>query len=436
MRLIKENTAKYESFSKSLQYFTRTTDPEGDLKLLNLEETANRSNILERYSYFTQNLFSFQKQAVKLDDSKEIHSLFAQFVKRLLLTKEIGLFFFDAEKRRLNPVYSNNSVTHVNSVNKIYKEGILDWIFETGKPTMIPEFSSYTVNGSKLNQIIFPIYDKNKPLGVLSVLTPAAKISEDSLENQAVQILLGIIVPLLVTINQKQSINNLYNELQVYQSKLNNDFRLYAMGELTEGLLEDILEPLQVILSNVDFIDKEYDQVDEEITNNIRNQVTKLSKSVSGISKFNGLNFNETVKNLPSDLNKIVREFFDVAQTTLMNLELECELDLEKDIPPILTDPQDVKHLLTNVFSLIKTGTKKGSGIVIQTKYANDKITLSYYITDYLAALTEESDDKSSLTLKIINELMRKNEGAAEFNPLPLKGTSIHLVFPLKRKLR
>ena len=65
-----------------------------------------------------------------------------------------------------------------------------------------------------------------------------------------------------------------------------------------------------------------------------------------------------------------------------------------------------------------------------------EKIILSVFTTEHIAGLTSPSEFKSNITVQLINELMRKNEGLAEFNSLPLKGTIIHLGFPLKRKLK
>lgn len=435
MRLIKENTLKYESFHKSLQYFTKSSEAQGDLKLISFENHRNNFNLLEKYSFFVQNLYSFQKKIQRAENVQDLNALFQEFVKRIIFAKEIEIFLFNDSRRNLIPLNISAAQTHISAVNKAYKDGILDWIFETKKPTIIPDLNSYTVNGSKLNQIIFPVYDKKTNYGLLSLLTPVSKVQDDSLENQSIQILLGIIIPLIISLRQKQSINKLYQEMQVYQSKLHNDFDIYAIGELTQGILEEIVEPLQVILSYVDVIENEYKSVDPEITDRIKSQVKKLTELTNRLTRFSGLNKPQEQKSQPCELNKIVKEYKSVINTTLNNLGLECELDLEENIPPVLCDPKEVKQILASIFSIIKNDSRKGGAIVIQTKYLKEKIVLSVFTTEHLDALANPKEFNSNVTIKLINELMKKNEGAAEFNSLPLKGTIIHLVFPLKRKL-
>ncbi len=434
MRLIKEKTTEYESFHKSLQYFTKQSAARGDLKLISFENHRVNSNLLEKYSFFVQNVSSFQKRIQNIESVIELNSIFQEFVKKIIFSKEVEIFLFNDSRRNLIPLNSAATQTHIAAVNKAYKDGILDWIYETKKATIIPDLNLLTANGSKLNQIIFPIFDRKVNYGLLSILTPITKVQDDSLENQSVQILLSMIIPMIINLRQKQSINKLYQELQVYQSKMKNDFDTYAIGELAQGILEEIGEPLQVILSYTNDIENEQ-TVESEVTDKIKQQVKKISDLAERLVKFSGLNKPQPQKSQPCEINKVLREFINVIKTTLDNLGLECELDLEENMPPVLSDPKDIKQMLTSIFSIIKSNSKKGGAIVIQTKYIKEKIVLSVFTTEQLVGLSNPEEYNSNITVKLINELMKKNEGVVEFNSLPLKGTIIHLIFPMKRKL-
>jgi len=434
LRLIKEKTTEYESFHKSLQYFTKQSAARGDLKLISFENHRVNSNLLEKYSFFVQNVSSFQKRIQSIESVVELNSIFQEFVKRIIFSKEVEIFLFNDSRRNLIPLNNAATQTHISAVNKAYKDGILDWIFETKKATIIPDLNLLTANGSKLNQIIFPIFDRKVNYGLLSILTPITKVQDDSLENQSVQILLSMIIPMIINLRQKQSINKLYQELQVYQSKMKNDFNTYAIGELAQGILEEIGEPLQVILSYTNDIENEQ-TVESEVTDKIKQQVKKISDLAERLVKFSGLNKPQSQKSQPCEINKVLREFINVIKTTLDNLGLECELDLEENMPPVLSDPKDIKQMLTSIFSIIKSNSKKGGAIVIQTKYIKEKIVLSVFTTEQLVGLSNPEEYNSNITVKLINELMKKNEGVVEFNSLPLKGTIIHLIFPMKRKL-
>ena len=435
MRLIKERTSEYESFHKSLQYFSKKSEVKGDLRLINFEAQNTSSNLLEKHTFFVNNLSDFHKKIQKTKNISESNLLFQEYVKRILNAKEVEVFLFVDSQRHLVHLNRNAASLHVNTVNKIYKSGILDLVFESRKPTIIPDLKSYTINGSKLNQFIFPIYHSDTNYGLVSIMTPLSKISEDSLESNSINILLGIIVPLIISFRQKQSINKLYQELQVYQSKMQNDFDVYAIGELAEGILEEIREPLQVIMSLTDMLESENKKIDKQLTSNIKNQINKVRELTNRLSKFSELNKPKMQNAQSCNLNKLVREFKNIINTSLQNLGLECELDLEENIPPILGDPKEIKQLLTSVFSLLKSASNKGGAFVIQTKYVREKIVISVFTTEQIESLSDNMDNKTNITINFIKELMKRNEGNAEFNSLPLKGTIIHLVFPLKRNL-
>ena len=435
MRLIKERTEHYESFHKSLQYFTKNSEAKGDLRLLSFENHKSNQNILEKYSFFVQNLSAFQKKMQFAQGLTEIHLLTQEFVKRILQSKEVEIFLYTDGNRNLVPLNKNANPAHINSVNKALKDGILEWVFESRKPTIIPDLTAYTINGSKLNQMLFPIYDARTGYGVLSLYTSAAKVADDSLENNSIQIILGIIVPMIISLRQKHSINKLYQELQVYQSKVQNDFDINTIGNMAEGLLEELGEPLQVILSLSEMIENDYPKVDTEITDSIKKQVGKVSELTNRLTKFAGLNKPKAHSSQSCNLNKIIKEFRNVINATLQNLGIDCELDLEDNIPPVLSNPNEIKQILTSVFSLLKAASQKGGAFIIQTKYIKERIVLSVFTTEHIEGLALEGDSKFNVTVKLIHELMKKNEGSAEFNSLPLKGTIIHLLFPLKRQL-
>ncbi len=436
MRLLKGNTVRYESFTNSLQYFTKSPGNSGDLRLISFETHHKRSNQLERYDYFIQNLFGFQKKVTELQTASEIHDLFTHFVKKLLVAKEVDLFLYDESKISLIAIDTNVSVAQNNLVNKAQKDGILDWLFETRKPTVIPELSSYSGNGVKLCQTLFPIVYDNTKHGVLSLLGPTNRISEDSLENQAIQILIGIVIPKIITIKQRAEINKLFGEVQLYQTKLNNEFRLYAVGEYAEGILQNIQNTLQFIMSSVELMIDENGNADLEVVEKIKGRVAVIRDLSQRLKKFNEVKTHSDDHNLPCNLNATLKETFVLAEPTLKSFEMECEFDLENELPLVISNPKHLKQITTNVFSLLKRKSKKGSGLFIQSRAVNDIVILSFFLTDYWQDINSHSDPIVNLTVRIIKELMKKNEGVAEFDSLPMKGTTIHLLFPLKRKLK
>lgn len=434
MRLLKENTVSYKSFTNSLQYFTKSPGSLGDLKLISFETHTNRINQFEKYNYFVQNLEGFNKVVGELQSIVDLHTQLSNFVKKVVVAKEVDLFLFDDTQSNLIAINPEVSVAQNNLVNKAHKDGILEWLFETRKPTLIPELSSLSGNGLKLTQTLFPIfYNKNK-IGVLSLLGPANKISEDSIENKSIQVLVGMIIPKIIMLKQKAEINSLVSEVQLYQSKMKNELKLYAVGEYAEGILQSIQNSLQMIISSVDYLAAEYNNIEPEIIDKVKNQILNIRELSQRLTKYDEVTKLNDPQLSPCDMNKVVLDTYQIAKTTLNNLQIECELDLDNDLPSILGNQKHLKQVTTNVFSLIKRKAQKGSGVFIQSRVTNDVVILSFFLTDYIEEINSGSDAMLNLTIRIIKELMKKNEGVADLESWPMKGTTIHLLFPLKRK--
>jgi nitrogen-specific signal transduction histidine kinase len=232
-----------------------------------------------------------------------------------------------------------------------------------------------------------------------------------------------------------EKLNETYEELQTYQAKLSNDFRLSAIGEMTEGIVEDIVTPLQVISSNVDILNNDLDR-QIELTQ-IKSQIKKINNVVGRLVKFANVN-QKDIKIQPCNINSILNDYFFLVKSTLDNANLEYILDFENDLPSILSHPNYIYQLLTNIFSLIKNSKAKKGGVIIQTRFKDDNVIIRVISTNKV-----DTSDKSgknnvqqNLSVSIIKNLMKKHEGQFEIGSFDNSGAALVLLFPLKRKIR
>ena len=434
MKLIKENTFGYETLYETLQYVPGSKKKTGRSTALISTSSADRGNLLEKYSHAFQNLASLERQLKKFTTTEEVMGLFSNSLKRVLTLKEAAIFYFDESGAILTPVVKTTAPVSTHFINTANKAGILDWIFDSGRPTVVPEFDNFKASGARLSYLLIPIIDDKKKKGILSILTPQPAFAVNSIEDQLIEIMLSLVFAKLESFRRREEMQSAYNELQVYQSKLSNDFKLSAIGELTTGILEDILSPLQVIMSYTDFLSNDTN-VDDKISAAIKSQVKKVEAVVERLVKFASLEDGK-FKLQPCNLNRLIQEYHKVIATTLRNDNYECIIDFENDIPSILSSPNYIYQLLTNLFGLIKS-SKSGGGILIQTKYVNEKVLVKIITTDHNPMLNNSAaKGKEDINLQIISNLMRKHEGYVQTDSSPKAGSVVVLSFPLKRKIR
>ncbi len=430
MILHKENTVKAELLYKSIGDVALEEKQYGNSALNNSE-----IQMLEKYSYFIQNLMAFEKEIKQDNNIKVLMGHFISYLKRVIPVKDASLMFYDDVDNILVPVNKHQNSSIVKAMNNFNKEGVFKTIFSDKTSLTVPDLESYNSKGPKLHYLILPVYNEKINYGILSVLTSLRKERITELEKKNINILLNILLGKLEKIKLTEKLNETYDELQTYQAKLSNDFRLSAIGEMTEGIIEDIVTPLQVIVSNVDILSEETNSSFE--LKQIKSQTQKINRVINRLAKFADVN-QKNVKIKPCNINVIINEYFQLVKSTLENANMEYILDFDNDLPSILSHPNYIYQLLTNIFSLLKSFNAEKGGIILQTRFKENNIYLRVISTVKIdnSIANENENDQYGLAIKIIKNLMRKHEGAVEIDSFNNGGTAISLLFPLKRKIR
>lgn len=439
MKLLKDKSYNFEPFHTTLQYISRDgADNSYNYSLLAGQNENNSAGAVEKYTYVLQILTGFEKQTSESISVDVISSSLKTALKRLIPLKDASLFFFDEQQPGIIPADSNADEEFTALINHVYKEGILDWVFDTGKPNIIPEVNNFTAEGARLNYIIYPIFEERKRKGLLAILSPVARMDFREVENQGIQLLLGIALGRIEKLQLKEKLNSTYNEMQTYQAKLSNDFRLSAIGELTEGIAEDIKSPLQVILSYTDMLSR--DESDQRAADIVKEQVKKINFVINRLVKFSSLN-EDKIKIQPCGLNSIINEYYNLVKSSLESAGIECVLDFERDIPSILSHPSYIFQLLSNIIGIIKSDSENGGGIIIQTRYVAESLMLKFISTVHIPSYNMDSaaGDESrqgNLNFRIIESIIRLHEGEFRIDSFQKNSSVIMLRFPLRRKIR
>ncbi len=430
MILHKENTARAKLLYESISNVVSEETHYGNSSLNNSE-----IQMLEKYSYFIQNLIAFENEIKQDADIKVLIGHFISYLKRIIPVKDATLMFYDDVENKLLPVNKHQSSSIVKAMNNFNKEGIFKTVFSKKTSLIVPDLESYNANGAKLHYLILPVNNTKSNYGILSVLTSLGKENITELEKKNINILLNILLGKLEKIKLTEKLNDTYDELQTYQAKLSNDFRLSAIGEMTEGIIEDIATPLQVIVSNVDILSEENNSSFE--LKQIKNQTKKINRVINRLVKFADVN-QKNIKIKPCNINRIISEYFELVKSTLENANMEYILDFDNDLPSILSHPNYIYQLLTNIFSLLKSFKADKGGIILQTRFKDNNIYLRVISTVKInySSKNDSENEQYGLAIKIIKNLMKKHEGAVEIDSFNNGGTAISLKFPLKRKIR
>lgn len=431
MKVIKDNAMAYNTLYETLENESKGRENENALRFINTSGVSSKS----KFESFFTTLANVNTQIQNLNNIQLIINLFTKNLRSLFTVEEAHMFLYNDKNYDLLPVTKNCERGIRLTVDLALRNGMINWIFDNKKTVILPNLSRQNKNAPRLNYLIIPIVERKNKKGILIVQTPLSELKDDSFEMKAVNLLNGIVYPKISLILSQQKLDEAIKESQTYKSKLSSDSKLAAVGELTNGIIEDILNPTQVIMSCSDFLKNEEPQIDQEVIKTINNQVKKIETVIGRLSKFASINRSSTITT-PCNINEEVSEYSDLLMSSLKNDNYECILDLGENIPPILSNSNMLNQIFSNLFTIIRTGFTEAGGILIQTRFQSGMVQVNVFTTDTLGKLTGKEKDSYELSFSMIQNLMKKHDGKVIHNNSGDSGTSISLQFPFKRKLK
>jgi len=439
MKLHKEDTSKYEPFYKFVESDRENNNKRSsNLRVASFNTLVNDSQNSEKHSHLFFTLINFEREIKTANSPEKITEIFERTVRRIIPIKEAVIMTIDNHYHSLTPFAKVNNQFMLERLNHYNKEGVLSLAFDGKTAVVIPELSTLNDEGAKLNYILYPIFDDNSRKGLCAILTSLSHENFSDLDEEFIEILLNKAVQKLDKTSYKTKLNAAIEELQVYQAKLSNDFRLSAIGELTDGILEDIMTPLQVIMSYTNIIEQESESSYE--VKKIKTQINKINSTIGRLVKFINLNQKDN-KIKPCNINEVINDYCSLVKSTIDSLNMELVQDFENDIPSILSHPNYIYQIFTNIIGLIKNKINGDGGIIVQTRFIDNNIVVKLISTANLQHYSSNKPLKKTgktidLNTRIVENLMKKHEGKFSIEAYSEAGSTISLYFPLIRKIR
>ena len=426
MRVVKDTEIEYRPFVNPSHFY-------GD-ELVSLSAQSKEFSDEEDNSKFKglKHLIKFGKEIEQSDSILEITGLLNSALKEHFPVDDSQLFLYDKTGTNLKSIGINTTGYLASFAAQINKQGSIDWIFGNDSAGADSGMTTYTVNGNGTKLILIPILQKNKRKGLLLLSSKSGSLSKNKHNLEFVQSLLNLTLLKIETLMYKIQHGELTKELQLYQSKISGDYRLLAIGELAIGAIEGILNPMQVILSSADMIADADNNVDRKAVNIIKEQVNRVNEVISGLIKFARRN-NDKLTVQPVNLNRLIKDYSKIIEQSVRNKNYELILDLQNNIPSILSSRNYLYQILTNIFALLLSDGDGDGGILLQTKYSNAVVSIRILSTSYIKSFNaEDKNENHDLSLNIIKNIMNKHDGSLQTNANPESGSTLLLNFPVK----
>lgn len=227
------------------------------------------------------------------------------------------------------------------------------------------------------------------------------------------------------------------------QKELREKENLALIGEVVSGIAHSLSNPLNIISGNADYLllNKKNSDPDFEELKTIVDETTRITKSLRGL-----LNFSRpiTVEKTRTNINKLIDEIAVKVKYSIGNKEVSIRKSLEKDLPEIQADKEQIEEVITNlVINAIQAFTSKGE-VTIKTKTSASTIIIE--VTDDGPGIPKENMEKifrpffsskgygkgTGLGLSIVKRIINEHKGSVKVLSQTGKGTSFIIQLPIQ----
>jgi signal transduction histidine kinase len=413
---------------------------------INKEQTA----LLE----FIEKMEQMNRFQEKIDTPADIDQIWEVFLEEVgnSIDVDVCALFIVAEKTQ---EFVLKNVSPVDKESICRKEidlqidiGMLPWVINRRQPALIPSLAGK----NRKTIIMLPLTTVKRTLGLTMLFTP---IKESSITQENLKLLAMLSKECSLVLENTflyESLKEEHESLQKAQSEVARAEKLASMGRLTAGACHEILNPLNIISSHVQFM-----MMDEDLKPNVSNylnimhlQSNRIAAIVQGLLQFSRAGIQNLTK---IKINDVIESALAQARHELKLDKIQIVQKLENDLPVITGDMAS----LTKVFIILVVNARDamptGGVLTISTKICQKKEILPGE-SDFIETIfmdtgcgisgenirkifdpfftTKEAGAGTGLGLALSDGIIRDHGGIINVESEVDKGTKFAVYLPIK----
>ncbi len=188
-------------------------------------------------------------------------------------------------------------------------------------------------------------------------------------------------------------------QLRKAQSEIVRMEKIATLGQIATSVNHEIKTPLNSLYMNLQLLSKQIKKCDKEDQEKIDNMLSVASVIDGEITRINGI-LDEFVKYArfappdlkKSDLNELLTKLSGMISQSAQEAGVEIQLDLSKDMVPIMLDEKKMIQALLNLCVNAIQSMKDGGTLTIVSKKTKDHVMIN--ISDTGPGIPKEKIDK------------------------------------------
>ena len=332
---------------------------------INKEQTA----LLEFIEKMEQ-MSKFQEKMDTPADINQIWEVFLEEVENSIDVDVCALFIVDEKTqefvlKKISPGDKESICS--KEIDLQIEIGMLPWVINRRQPALIP---SLTAKNEK-TIIMLPLTTVKRTLGLTMLFTP---IKESSITQENLKLLAILSRECSLVLENTflyESLRQEHESLQKAQSEIIQAEKLASMGRLTAGACHEILNPLNIISSHVQFM--LMDDLKPDISNYLNTmhlQSNRIAAIVQGLLQFSRSGVQNLVK---IKINDVIESALAQARYELKLDKINIVKKLDNNLPDMTGDMASLSKVFIILVSNAIDAMSQGGVFTISTKICSKK---------------------------------------------------------------
>ncbi len=390
-------------------------------------------------------IFAMQRLANTISTATDPISVFdslLELTRQVVPVEESMIFEVGASRSQTKPFLSTCSDYMLKASQHLLEEGILDWVIEQKKTTVVPDLNASVAEAGKRNFVVVPLTLRNEAIGVYIIRTSGLRRTFTDHELMLLGILSNQAGVAIENLHNIRKLIDAAEELKKSQSQMLQAAKLASLGELAGGIAHEINNPLQILLGHIALLQQGKDI--EHRIEIIRSQVQRISQITRQLVSFSR-SVPEELSHELVNVNWAINEIIALVDYQFKNRGIDFDLRFSEDIPPLDSNKNYMQQAFLNLLINAKDAMPNGGKMIISTEFVNGKINIRF--TDSGSGIkkenlvkifepfftTKEPGKGTGLGLPITRGIVRKFGGEIKVDSIEGQGTTFSIVLPVLR---
>jgi PAS domain S-box-containing protein len=232
------------------------------------------------------------------------------------------------------------------------------------------------------------------------------------------------------------------------EARLRRAENLASLTTLAAGVAHEIKNPLGSISIHLQLLQKTLakklknsDKTTDKYFNVLKEEVDRLNRIV--------IDFLFAVRPMnlelrDGDLNRLISQIMEFVRFEMEQLNINCFLELDENIPKIMIDERYMKQAVLNLIKNAQSAMPNGGNFTISTHFSDNEIKISVHDTG--TGISKENfskifepyfttkDTGTGLGLTQVYKIIREHNGEIAVDSILNKGTEFKICLPVPQK--